>query len=237
MRESEGAHTRPGNRLLDALPGEELERLRPHLEAVRLEQREPVYEAGVPIDHVYFPTSGVFSLVTTMRDGSVIEVSTVGNEGMLGLQAFLDGGTMPIGAFSQVSGDSLRMATDTFKREVGAGGGLPVVLHRYVQAVIVFAAQSSACNALHPVRQRCARWMLLTHDRVGSDEFPLTHEFLSEMLGVRRASVTEVAGSLQREGLIRYGRGRMAVLDRAGLEAASCECYGVIRGEFDRLIG
>jgi CRP-like cAMP-binding protein len=233
----EDSHARVGNRLLDALPPGELGRLRPHMEAVRLEQREPVYEAGTPIEHVYFPTTGVFSLVTTMRNGSVVEVGTVGNEGMLGLQAFLDGAVMPVAAFSQVAGDSLRMDTDAFKREVGAGSRLHALLQGYTLAMLAFTAQSSACNALHPVRQRCARWMLLTHDRVGTDEFPLTHGFLSQMLGVRRASVTEVAGSLQKQGLISYRHGRLAVADRAGLEASSCECYAVIRAEFDRLLG
>jgi len=156
---------------------------------------------------------------------------------MLGLQAYLHGAVMPLSAFSQVPGDALRMATDPFKREVGGDSPLSSLLCRYAQAVFIFIAQSSACNATHPIRQRCARWMLLTHDRVGSDEFPLTHEFLSQMLGVRRASVTEAAGSLQKLGLISYKRGRIAVTDRAGLEAASCECYGVIRREFDRMVG
>ncbi len=237
MSEVQETRRNEWNRLLSALPEEELARLRPHLESVCLEQREPVYEAGAPIEHVYFPTTGVFSLVTTMRDGSVIEVGTVGNEGMLGLQAFLDGAVMPVASFSQVAGDSLRMAIDTFKREVGPESRLHALLQGYTLAMLVFTAQTAACNALHPVRQRCARWMLLTHDRVGSDEFPLTHEFLSQMLGVRRASVTEVAGSLQKQGLISYRQGRVAVTDRVGLEAASCECYGVIRAEFDRLVG
>lgn len=229
MPESEGVHTHPGNRLLSALPEEELARLRPHLEAVRLEQTVPIYEAGAPIGHVHFPTTGVFSLVTRMRDGSVVEVATVGNEGMLGVQAFLDGSVMPVGAFCQVAGEALRLGTDNFRREVGHESPLSSLLRRYAQTVAVIAT--------HPIRQRCTRWMLLTHDRVDSDEFPLTHEFLAQMLGVRRASVTEVAGSLQKQGLITYRRGRVAVLDRAGLEAAACECYGVIRQEFESLPG
>ena len=225
------------NRLLSALPEEELERLRPHLEVVRTEQRETVYEAGTPIEHVYFPTTGVFSLVTQMRDGSVIEVGTVGNEGMLGLPLFLGGASVPLSTFCQVAGEALRLEADIFRRAVGSESRLHALLGRYAQAVFIFTAQTAACNATHPIRQRCARWMLLTHDRVGTDEFPLTHEFLAQMLGVRRASVTEVAGSLQKQGLISYRRGRIAVLDRAGLEAASCECYGVIQREFESLPG
>jgi CRP-like cAMP-binding protein len=226
-----------GNRLLDALPGEELERLRPHLETTTMELKEVLFEPNVPIRHVYFPINGVCSLVTTMEDGQIIEVSTVGNEGMVGLSVFLGVDTTPLRAFSQVPGKAVRITSDDLRAEVGADDRLHELLRRYTEAMFVFAVQSSACNRLHPIEQRCGRWLLHTHDRVGSDEFLLTQEFLAQMLGVRRASVSGVASRLQGAGVISYSRGRITVLDRPGLEAVACECYGVIKEEFDHLLG
>lgn len=225
-----------GNRLLDALPAEELERLRPHLETVSLGLKEVLAEPDEPIEHVYFPINGAFSMIATMEDGQGVEVGTIGNEGMLGLAVFLGRETMPLRAISQVPGEAVRMRSDVL-RELRPGDRLHELLRLYTEAMFVFAAQSSACNRLHSVEQRASRWLLHTQDRVGRDEYPLTQEFLAQMLGVRRASVSEVAGGLQRAGLISYGRGRIRVLDRPGLETRSCECYGIIRAEFDRLPG
>ncbi|MDP9457626.1 MAG: Crp/Fnr family transcriptional regulator [Actinomycetota bacterium] len=225
-----------GNRLLAALPGEEFERLWPHLETVALEFEETLIEPNVPIEHVYFPIDCVTSLIATMENGQRVEVGTVGKEGMVSLPVFLGASAIPLGAFSQVPGDAVRMASGVLRAEVGPGSRLHELLHRYAQATFFFTAQSSACNRLHSVRQRCSRWLLHTHDRVGRDDFPLTQEFLAQMLGLRRASVNEVARALQGEGLIRYSRGVITVLDRPGLEAAACECYRRITGEFDRLL-
>lgn len=233
----DGPRPPEGNRLLDMLPEDELRRLRPHLETVVLGHKEILYEPGVPIEHVHFPIDGVCSLVATMEDGQTVEVGTVGNEGMVGLPVFLGTTTVPLGCLCQVPGEAVRMASEALRTEVRPDDRLHERLHLYTEATFFFTAQSSACNRLHSTEQRCARWLLQIRDRVGRDEFELTHGFLSQMLGVRRASVSEVAGALQRAGLISYSRGRIRVLDRTGLEAKSCECYRVIHEEFDRLLG
>ena len=226
-----------GNRLLDALPDEELERLGPDLEVVSLGLKEVLIEPDGPIQHVWFPVDSVCSLVATMADGQMVEVGTVGNEGMVGLPVFLGRDTVPLRTFCQVPGRAVRMRSEALRTEVTPGDKLHALLQRFTEATFVFAAQSSACNRLHSVGQRCARWLLHTHDRVGAGEFVLTQEFLSEMLGVRRASVSEVAGGFQQSGLISYSRGTIRVLDREGLEESCCECYRIIREEFDRLPG
>jgi CRP-like cAMP-binding protein len=233
----DGARPPKGNRLLDTLPEDELRRLRPHLETVVLGHKETLYEPGVPIEHVHFPIDGVCSLVATMEEGQMVEVGTVGNEGMVGLPVFLGTTTVPLGCLCQVPGEAVRMASEALRTEVRPDDRLHERLHLYTEATFFFTAQSSACNRLHSTEQRCARWLLQTRERVGRDEFELTHGFLSQMLGIRRASVSEVAGALQRAGLISYSRGRIRVLDRTGLEAKSCECYRVIQEEFDRLLG
>ncbi len=232
-----GSAAPTGNRLLDALPEGELKRLGPDLEAITLGVKEVLIEPDRPIQHVWFPVDSVCSVVATMADGQVVEVGTIGNEGMVGLPLFLGRDTVPLGTFCQVPGEAVKMRSEVLRAEVKPGDKLHGLLQRFTEARFVFAAQSSACNRLHSVQQRASRWLLHTHDRVGSNEFLLTQEFLAEMLGVRRASVSEVAGDLQRGGFISYSRGRIAVLDRAGLEERSCECYGIIRKEFDRLPG
>jgi CRP-like cAMP-binding protein len=161
----------------------------------------------------------------------------VGNEGMIGLPLFLGVTTTPSRAFTQVPGDSIRIKADAFQREVRRQGGLAKMLQVYTQALIVQISQGMACNGIHSIYQRTARWLLMTHDRVAAQKFPLSHEFIGAMLGVRRASVSEVASKLQKAGLIRYSRGVMEIVDRAGLEAVSCECYEIIQHEFDRLLG
>lgn len=224
------------NRILAALPAAERERLRSALEPVDLEVRQVVIDLHQVISHVYFVEEGVVSILGVMEDGSAVETATVGNEGMVGLPVFLGAASMAGQAFVQVPGHGYRMTAAALREEVRRGGALAELLGRYTQALFTLLSQNSACNRLHPVEQRCARWLLLTHDRVGSESFELTHLFLSQMLGVRRATVTEVAGVLQERGLIEYSRGTITIADRPGLEAAACECYRVIASEFDRLL-
>jgi CRP-like cAMP-binding protein len=225
------------NRLLASLPKEEYEQLQPYLELVFLDFKQELYRPNEAIDFVYFPLEGVYSLLTLSSEGDLIEVGTVGNEGMVGLPVFLGVGQVPGLSMAQVPGKALRMRAKDLQTQVNRDTTLYEVLHRYTQALFNFISQSALCNRLHSIEQRCCRWLLLTHDRVGHDEFPLTHEFLSQMLGVRRAGVSEVASKLQNAGFISYHYGKMAIQDRAGLEATSCECYALIKAEFDRLIG
>jgi len=226
-----------GNRILDALPPKEYERLLPALSPVSLELKRLLLEPGTAIDTVYFPVGAVVSLLTTMDDGSAVEVATLGNEGIVGVPVFLGAQAMGARDFYQVQvpGHAVAMDTAAFLESTGRDP-LRGLVQRYAQALFSQVTQQVACNGLHSVEERCSRWMLLTHDRVGGDEFPLTQEFLAQMLGVRRASVTVAAGILQRAGFIRYVRGRVAIVDRDGLENASCECYRIIRSEFDRLL-
>jgi CRP-like cAMP-binding protein len=226
----------PGNQILAALPRKDFDRLRPQLEPVTLGLKELIYEPNTPIPYIYFPTTGVTSILTTMKNGKAIEVGMVGKEGMLGLPVFLGSDRSSGQSFSQVPGESLRLAADAFRAAIQRSRALVDLLHRYTQAVFTQVSQSAACNSLHSIEKRCARWLLMTHDRIEIDEFVLTQELLSMMLGVRRASVAEVAERLQDAGLIRYRRGRIGMLDRKGLEAAVCECYGIIRAEYERLL-
>jgi CRP-like cAMP-binding protein len=198
-----------------------------------------VYRENEPIEHVYFPVTGVLSLVSQMHDGRGVEVATIGKEGMAGLPVFLQASlTSAHMAFSQIPGKALRMSAAEFNDFISGGhnGGLNVAMNRYTQALISMIARAVACNALHPVQQRACRWLLTTHDRVGEDEFLLTQEFLGQMLGVTRASVNEVMRELQEAGAIDYTRGRINVLKQAELESRSCECYEVVREEVDRLL-
>jgi CRP-like cAMP-binding protein len=230
------SHNPVGNKLLAALPREEYKRLRPYLEPVSLLFKQCIHEPNEPIDYVYFLNSGVASVLTVLRDGGTVEVATIGNEGMVGTPVLLGTTRFPAEVIAQIPGDGLRMRADVFKRQVLAGSPLHNLLLRYTQALMNLLAQSVACNRLHSVEERCCRWLLLTRDRVESDEFPLTQEFLAQMLGVRRASVSQVAAILQKAGLIRYHRGRLRILDRQGLEAGSCECYQIIKKEFNYLL-
>ena len=224
------------NKLLAALPREEYKRLSPYLEPISLPFKKRIHEPNEPIDYVYFLNSGIASVLTVLRDGATVEVATIGNEGMVGTPVLLGTDRFPVEVIAQVPGDALRMRVDVFKKQVPPGSPLHNLLLRYTQALMNLLAQSVACNRLHSVEERCCRWLLLTCDRVESDEFPLTQEFLAQMLGVRRASVSVVAAILQKAGLIRYHRGRMKLLDRQGLEAGSCECYQIIKKEFNRLL-
>ncbi|MGH9164315.1 MAG: Crp/Fnr family transcriptional regulator [Acidimicrobiales bacterium] len=232
-------HNTETNRLLAALPAVDRERLAPHLKFERVELKQLIFGLGGPIDCVYFPQNAVISILTTMDDDTGVEIATVGNEGMVGVPLFLGSDNMPTREFSQaqVPGEVVRMDASTFRQELVRGGSFNGVMQRYVLAFFGQTSQQVACNSLHSIEERCSRWLLLTHDRVEADEFPLTQEFLSEMLGVRLASVSVVAGVLQRAGFIRFRRGRMTVVDREGLEDSACECYRIIRAEFDRLLG
>lgn len=228
---------RTGNRLLNALAPRDFERLRPHLERGHVELYHMLAKQGDTFTHVHFPESCVISLVNRMSNGSGVEAGTIGNEGMAGLPAYLEGAESESETFCQVAGASLRLPAQLLVDAAAERPEIRRLLNRYVQAYLSQLAQSVACNRLHDIEQRCARWLLMTHDRVGDAEtFPLKHEFLALMLGVRRAGVTTAAGVLQEQGLIHYRRGIIRVVDRNGLEAAACECYGVVHAQFDRLL-
>ena len=226
------------NHLLALLDEATRARLAVTMERIPMRVRQYVYEHGKPIEHVYFPTEGVISMVTAVEGApqSLVEVATVGLEGMVGLPVFFGADSSPGHAFTQVPGWALRMPARAFAEATRETGPFTRLLHRYAQALFVQIAQSTACNRVHSLQERCARWLLLTHDRVHNDEFELTQQFLGQMLGERRASVNAVASLMQRAGFIRYSRGRMTVLDRAGLESASCECYRIVRDEYDRML-
>jgi CRP-like cAMP-binding protein len=226
----------PRNRLLAALPPQELDRLAPLLRRDALAVKDVIIDYDRPIERVYFPEDAVISLLGLAPDGSAVETATIGNEGVVGLPVFLGVDRISAQAFCQLPGDALSLDSATFRAEAARGGDLASLLGRYAVALFTLVAQSSACNRLHTTRERCARWLLMTHDRRGRDDIPLTQQFLSQMLGVRRATITEVAGSFQEEGLIEYAYGRVRVRDRAGLEAASCACYALVTREYARLL-
>lgn len=225
------------NRLLEMLPRPEFEALKLHLREVVLEYRMPLYEAGEPITNVYFPVEGVASLVNTMADGSASEVGTIGNEGVVGIPIILGDTMAPTTVYMQVPGNGLVIRASALRKILEESQHTRRLMLHYVHAFFNQVAQSAACNHHHNLEQRCCRWLLMTHDRVQSDKFLLTQEFLAMMLGVRRTGVTEVASVLKKNGFIDYVRGHVTILDRAGLEACSCECYETSKREFDRLLG
>lgn len=231
--------TQLGNRLLDALPLPDRNRVAALLARERGEHKQILYAPGARIEALYFPVDAVASILTTLTDGAGVEIATVGNEGMLGSPVVLGSDAMPSREFCQVRvpGELLRMDRSSFAEVLSQDDPFRHIIQLYVQALFTQIAQQVACNALHSVEERCCRWLLLTHDRVQKDSFPITHEFLAQMLGVRRASVTLAAGALQTAGLVSYRRGEMTIIDREGLEDVSCECYHVLRDEFDRLLG
>lgn len=225
-----------GNRLLDALETEALERLRPHLRRERMEPPDVLFEPGEVVDLAYFPLGGVVSLLTVLSDGVQVELATVGREGAVGVTTLLASARAISRALIQVPGEALAIEASRLQEEIDRDEKVRWLLHRYTLALMGQIGQGVACNRLHSLEQRTARWLLFTHDRVGGDEFPMTHQFLASMLGVRRASVTVAAGALQTAGLIEYRRGRMRVIDREGLEATSCECYAVVRDHYRSVI-
>ena len=225
------------NRLLSLLSDEDYQRLRPHLSQVVLDYKKSLYEASRPIEHVYFPIDGVASLVITTSDGHSAEVGTIGSEGLVGLPICLGDRDAPSAVYVQVPGTALKMDARIFRGELDRNPALNLVMLRYAHAFFNQVAQSAACAHLHRLEQRCCRWLLMTRDRMPSGDFLLTQEFLGMMLGVRRTSVTDVMGSLQRAGLVRYRRGHVAILDHAALQQRTCECYEISKLEFDRLLG
>jgi CRP-like cAMP-binding protein len=225
-----------GNRIIAQLDPEELDRLQPHLELVRLNARAPLWEPNQQMEAVYFPIDSVNSIMALDDAGGEIEVGTIGNEGLVGLPVFLGARASTGRAFTQISGDAYRIEVDAFMR-LSQGGRLRELLNLYTQGFVTQVSQSVACNRLHTPERRLARWLLMCRDRVGRNEFELTQQFMAQMLGVRRATVSECASSLQKRGLIRYRRGLLTVTDDVGLEAASCDCYRIVRDEFDRLLG
>ena len=224
------------NKLLASLSSSDYQRLVPHLKLVSLSTRQVIYESKEPITQVYFPQHGVVSLVTNMKDGSMMEVGIVSNEGILGIPIILGGKTTTTKAFVQVSGAAMQMDADVLKTELNQGGAIQNLLLRYVQAAYTELAQGCACNRFHTIEERLARWLLTVSDRLESEDFPLTQEFIAQMLGVRRSGVTVAANTLSRTGMIRYQRGHISILRREALEATSCECYRVIQNEFARLL-
>src|ERR1700719_4415552 len=225
------------NRLLSLLSDNDYERLRPHLSHVVFEYKKSLYEASRPIDHVYFPVDGVASMVITTADGASAEVGTIGSEGMVGLPICLGDRDAPSSVYVQVPGMALETDVRVFRDQLERSRTLNLVMLRYAHAFFNQVAQSAACAHLHKVEQRCCRWLLMTRDRMPSDEFLLTHEFLGMMLGVRRTTVTDVMGSLQKAGLIRYRRGHVTILDHEALRERAGECYEISKLEFDRLLG
>jgi CRP-like cAMP-binding protein len=225
------------NRLLRQLSDGEGQRLASKLSLVDVKVRDCVYDRGTTIEAVYFPLDAVFSFVALIDDEVVVEVATIGNEGFVGLPVFLGVTTSVHAAFCQVPGQALRMSADDLRTAIGNGDGLRERLNRYTQAMIVQVAQNVACNRMHTTEERASRWLLQTHDRTDRDTFELTQEFLAQMLGVRRPTVSLTAGLLQSAGLIRYTRGQVSILDRERLAAVACDCYRVVNDEYDRLIG
>lgn len=230
-------HTPFGNRLLDAVPPDVAQRLRPHLESVALEANQTIHEPGTTAEHSFFPTRGLISMVATMRDGASVEIGMIGKEGMFSVAAILGDDDPSQRAMVQLAGGALRLPSRMLRQEAQASRPFQALLLRYVQATLASASQTAACNRLHLLEQRCARWLLSARDRAEDDTFRMTHEFLSMMLGVRRPGVTVAVQSLQASGMMTYNHGTMTILDRTSLEAAACECYRSIQDEYDRLLG
>ena len=229
-------HSPTQNHLLAALPEAEFARLAPHLQLVPMLLGDSLYEPGGQLQHVYFPTTAIVSLLYVMESGSSAEIAGVGNEGILGIALFMGGDTTPSSAVVQTAGHGYRLPGHLLKEEFNRGGLMQRLLLRYTQALLTQMCQTAACNRHHSIAQQLCRWLLLTLDRSPSNELIMTQELVASALGVRREGVTEAAGQLQAAGCIRYRRGHIAVLDRAGLEARACECYAVVKKELNRLM-
>lgn len=236
MNQEAGGAARLGeNRILTALPSSEREELFGLVRNITLPVKTVLFEPGAAVDALYFPIDGVISLVTPLHDGAIVEVATIGNEGIVGVPV-VPLGALAVRAISQVAGHSLRIETSEFLSLFNRSSAFQSLVERYTQALFGQISQAAACNRLHSSEERLSRWLLMSHDRVGADEFMITQEFLGQMLGARRSTVSVSAGILQRAGLIRYVRGHVTIVDRAGLEAVSCECYAVIRHELDSVV-
>ena len=229
-------HNPRQNQLLAALPAEDYERLLPHLEPVTLPLGQVVFESGSTLRHVYFPASGIVSLLYAMENGASTEIAVIGDEGVVGIALFMGGESTPSRAVVQSAGHGYRLKAAVLKKEFELGGPLQYLLLRYTQALIAQMTQTAVCNRHHTVDQQLCRWLLLSLDRLPSNKLAMTQELIANMLGVRREGVTEAAGKLQEAGLIHYTRGHITVLDRPKLEARVCECYAVVKKEMDRLL-
>ena len=231
-----GSHNPQQNHLLAALPSAERDRLYPHLQLVPMPLGKVLYEAGGVLRHVYFPTDSIVSLLYVLADGASAEISVVGNEGLIGIALFMGGETTPSRAIVQSAGHAYQLIGQQLKDEFHRNGELQILLLRYTQALITQMAQTAVCNRHHSVDQQLCRWLLLSLDRLPSNQLTMTQELISNMLGVRREGVTEAAGKLEKLGVIRYARGQITVLDRPRLEQLCCECYAVVKRESDRLL-
>lgn len=227
----------PRNQILAALPADEYERLLPHLKPVTLEYRQILYEPHKIIRYSYFPEDSVISMVSSVIDKTVVEVGLAGREGMVCAATFLGVNSSPHQGIVQVAGGAMRMRASALRDEFKRGGKLQDLLLLYTQAHLVQIAQTSVCNRLHALEARLSRWLLMIHNRVDGDEFLLTQDIISIMLGAQRTGVTDAAGALQKKGIISYRRGRIVILDRQKLEERSCECYWIVKEEYDRLTG
>lgn len=232
MSIAENTHRPNINHLLAALPRETFEALAPEMSPVKLTHGEVLYDTGEPIDNLYFPTDAVVSLVYLTREGTTVEVGLVGREGMVGIPFLLGSTESPYRAIVQVADGGLKIKASIIRDEFRKGGPMQDVMHRYLHGFMMQVARTAVCNRIHRIEERLARWLLMVRERVDSNEFALTHEFIADMLGVRRAGVTLAVGMLQQSGLIRVGRGKITIIDREGLESACCECYGVGRRDF-----
>jgi CRP-like cAMP-binding protein len=230
------AHNPRQNLLLAALPATDFERLEPHLQLVPMALGEVLYESGILLRNVYFPTTSIVSLLYVMADGASAEIAVVGNEGVIGVSLFMGGETTPSRAVVQSAGHAYRLTGQLLKEEFTRAGAMQHLLLRYTQALLTQMAQTAVCNRHHSLDQQLCRWLLLSLDRLATNQLVMTQELIANMLGVRREGVTEAAGKLQSAGLIQYSRGRITVLDRAGLETRTCECYAVVKRECDRLL-
>jgi CRP-like cAMP-binding protein len=229
-------HNPSQNHLLAALPAEEFGRLEPHLELVSMRLGETLYESGVPLQHVYFPTTAIVSLLYNLASGSSAEIAGVGNEGIVGISLFMGGDTTPSTAVVQTAGFGYRLSRRLLMEEFACGGPMQRLLLRYTMALSTQIFHVAACNRHHSIEQQLCRWLLSTLDRLPANDLVMTQELVANALGVRREGVTEAAGKLQRAGIISYRRGHISVLRRSGLEQHTCECYGVVRQELDRLL-
>jgi CRP-like cAMP-binding protein len=236
MSDTHDTHDPRQNHLLAALPADEYARLLTDLELIPMPLGHVLYESGVQMRHVYFPTTSIVSLLYVMEDGASAEIAVVGNEGVVGVSLFMGGESTTSRAVVQSDGHAYRLKAQLLKNEFFRAGPMQRLLLRYTQALLTQMAQTAVCNRHHSLDQQFCRWLLLSFDRLSSNELVMTQELIANMLGVRRESVTEAAGNVQRAGLIEYNRGRITMLDRPGLEARACECYAVVRDEFDRLL-
>lgn len=225
------------NHLLAALPSDEFSRLKPNLEPISLTLGKVIYESGEQLEYIYFPTTAIISLLYIMENGSTAEIGMAGNDGLVGIALYMGGSTTPSRAVVQSAGNAFRLKSKALQSEFGLGGVFQNILLRYTQSLMTQISQTAVCNRLHVVEQQLCRWLLINHDLLQTNKLIMTHDLIANMLGVRREGVSIAAGNLQKKGLIKYVRGTITMLDRKGLETAACECYRVVKDEYDRLLG